>query len=108
MGICDVGPAPFSIHSVEEMTKAGMAVDELCVTVSQHCLQMAMHWLRNPPDFLSVAELQELVVLALFHDVYYYDDFTNHDIAVVRDLEPFLLHEVPKLWLAGMYTGAQT
>jgi hypothetical protein len=99
--ICDVGPAPFSIHSVEEMTKAGMDVDDLTVSVSQHCLQMAMHWLRNPPDFLNVGELEELVVLALFHDVYYYDDFTRHGILPVEQLEPFLLHEVPKSVVGG-------
>jgi len=97
--ICDVGPAPFSIHTAEQLKD--IKLNECTVTVSQHCLQMAMHWLRNPPEFLSVPELEELIVLALFHDVYYYDDFTHHGALAVQMLEPFLLHEIPKAVVGG-------
>jgi hypothetical protein len=33
---------------------------------------VATHWLRHPPGAYTVSELDELVVLSLFHDIHYY------------------------------------
>lgn len=64
--VCDIGPAPFSLHAVVDADQNDHMVT---VTVSEHCLQMATHWIRHPPKFFTGGELEELVVLALFHDV---------------------------------------
>jgi len=45
---------------------------------------MANYWLYNPPPSLNKTELNELIVLSLFHDLYYYDDFINHDIRILN------------------------
>ena len=97
--ICDVGPAPFSVHTVKDLGKA--VDDSACVTVANHCLQIATHWLRNPPEMFSVLELEEFVVLSLFHDVYYYDDFTYHDIRPIEDMKPFLRFTRPAEVVGG-------
>lgn len=91
--ICDVGPAPFSVHAIEDL--AIEKHEEVYVTVAQHCLQLATHWLRNPPEHFETLELEEFIVLSLFHDVYYYDDFTHHDIRPVEQLQPFLRYKRP-------------
>jgi len=86
--ICDIGPAPFSVHALLEHEED--IDNELTVTVSEHCLQMATHWLRHPPAFFSVRELEELIVLTLFHDVWYYDDFCHHGKKTVDLLTPWV------------------
>ena len=45
---------------------------------------MANYWLYNPPSSLTKTELNELIVLSLFHDLYYYDDFINHHIRILN------------------------
>jgi len=91
--VCDIGPAPFSVHAVVNDEKN----DNLkTVTVAEHCLQMATHWVRHPPKFFSGGELEELVVLALFHDVYYYDDFPNHDTRTLDLFRPWLKYDTPQ------------
>lgn len=42
-----------------------------------------------------VGELEELVVLTLFHDVYYYDDFPHHDSRTLDLFKPYLRHTIP-------------
>jgi hypothetical protein len=90
---CNQCPAPFSITSIlrEEKRRNCSLMKEVdkkdatqFITVSQHCLAMASHWFRYPPSFLSTSEIQELIVLSLFHDIFYYDDFTNHDKHVLE------------------------
>jgi hypothetical protein len=91
--VCDIGPAPFSMHAV---VKAEQNDNMVTVTVSEHCLQMATHWIRHPPKFFTGGELEELVVLAVFHDVYYYDDFPNHDTRTLDLFRPWLTFELPQ------------
>lgn len=91
--VCDIGPAPFSLHAVVDADQNDHMVT---VTVSEHCLQMATHWIRHPPKFFTGGELEELVVLALFHDVYYYDDFPNHDTRTLDLFRPWLAFELPQ------------
>lgn len=85
--LCDIGPAPFSAHEVADAN-----LPECCseVTVSEHCLQMATHWVRHPPACFTIKELEELVVLSLFHDVYYYDDFVHHGSRALELLKPWV------------------
>jgi hypothetical protein len=51
--ICDIGPAPFSLSAVLESERHD---PHALVSTSQHCLQMATHWLRHPPSFLTVCD----------------------------------------------------
>lgn len=85
--LCDIGPAPFSAHEVADAN-----LPECCseVTVSEHCLQLATHWVRHPPSFFTIKELEELVVMSLFHDVYYYDDFVHHGARALALLKPWV------------------
>lgn len=96
--MCDIGPAPFSVHTVEALH---ISDEHATVTVANHCLQVATHWLRNPPELFEVLELEEFIVLSLFHDVYYYDDFPNHDIRSIEALKPFLRYERPVALVGG-------
>jgi len=91
--ICDIGPATFSILAVlgDDKQKANKMI-----TVSHHCLQMATHFLRHPPSFMNVRELDELVTLALFHDVYYYDDYLHHDARVLDIFGKYLKTDYAK------------
>lgn len=91
--LCNIGPAPFSIHALENEEKIS---DKITVTVAEHCLQMATHWLRHPPSFMTALELEELVVLTLFHDVYYYDDFPHHDARTLELFDKYLRFPIPK------------
>lgn len=68
---CDIGPAPFSVAAVDQIDVNNA---DITLTVSEHCLQMATHFMRHPPRAMAVAELEELIVLALFHDVWYYGE----------------------------------
>lgn len=96
---CNQSPAPFSITSIlrEEKRRGCNLIKEAdkkdatqFITVSQHCLAMASHWFRYPPAFLSPSEVQELIVLSLFHDIFYYDDFTNHDKHILELFKSYI------------------
>jgi hypothetical protein len=97
--ICDVGPAPFSVHAVEGLM--GHMEEDACVSVTNHCLQVATHWLRNPIEMFEVLELEEFIALSIFHDIYYYDDFTHHDTRPVEDMKPFLRFTRPAEVIGG-------
>ena len=96
--LCDIGPAPFSAHEVADAN-----LPECCseVTVSEHCLQMATHWVRHPPSCFTIKELEELVVMSLFHDVYYYDDFVHHGSRALELLRPWVTSHT----VAGLIGG---
>jgi len=81
------------MHAVVDAEKNDNMVT---VSVTEHCLQMATHFIRHPPKFLTCGELEELIVLALFHDVYYYDDFPNHDTRTLDLFRPWLEYEIPQ------------
>lgn len=108
--LCSVDKAPFSLMAVlrAEVEAAsggsggggGAAASpgapdfaHQLLSVSDHCLAMASHWLRHPPHFLTVAELEELVVLSLFHDVFYFSSFATHDEKVLELLGDYLVTE---------------
>jgi len=87
---CDVGPAPFSLIDVAKRRYRNNCSEDV-ISCSAHMRAMATHWLRHPPQFFTMRELEELVVLSLFHDVYYYDDFVHHDSRILKDLGAYLL-----------------
>ncbi len=104
--LCSVDKAPFSLMAVlrAEVEAAaggggGAAAATPCaldfarqlLSVSDHCLAMASHWLRHPPVFLTVPELEELIVLSLFHDVFYFSDFATHDEKILELLGDYLI-----------------
>ena len=76
-------PAPFSIMSVLNKSDNDQISYKL-ISVSKHCLLMANHWLNNPPAFLTKSELNELIVISLFHDLFYYDYFAIHDKKIMN------------------------
>ena len=91
--VCDIGPAPFSL--IQVATRAVDSNNENdVITCSGHMRAMATHWLRHPPECFSLRELEELVVLSLFHDIYYFDDFVHHDTRVLDDFGAYLVSEV--------------
>lgn len=51
---------------------------------------MASHWFRYPPSFLSPSEIDELIVLSLFHDIFYFDDFINHDKRILQLFQSYV------------------
>jgi len=96
---CNQSPAPFSITSIlrEEKKRGCSLIKEAdkkdatqFITVSQHCLAMASHWFRYPPSFLSPSEIDELIVLSLFHDIFYFDDFINHDKRILQLFQSYV------------------
>jgi hypothetical protein len=96
---CNQSPAPFSITSIlrEEKRRGCSLIKEAdkkdatqFITVSQHCLAMASHWFRYPPSFLSPSEIDELIVLSLFHDIFYFDDFINHDKRILQLFQSYV------------------
>jgi len=96
---CNQSPAPFSITSIlrEEKKRGCSLIKEAdkkdatqFITVSQHCLAMASHWFRYPPSFLSSSEIDELIVLSLFHDIFYFDDFINHDKRILQLFQSYV------------------
>jgi hypothetical protein len=99
-------PAPFSIISILRNQSAQSTqyaqTDQFIgsfnypISVSVHCLLMANYWLYNPPPSLNRTELNELIVLSLFHDLYYYDDFINHDIRILNLFEPYIKSDLIK------------
>ena len=58
---------------------------------------MANHWINNPPSFLTKSELNELIVLSLFHDIFYFDDFINHDTRILELFNPYIKSKIIKL-----------
>jgi hypothetical protein len=101
----DQSPAPFSILSIlregrrrEDDCNSNLLINDRTklITVSEHCLAMASYWLLNPPKFLTNDELNELIVLSLFHDIFYYDDFINHDIRILELFEPYIKSDIIK------------
>jgi hypothetical protein len=102
-------PAPFSIISIlrnksTQSTQLAQSAQSTQtaesfnypISVSVHCLLMANYWLYNPPISLNKNELDELIVLSLFHDLYYYDDFINHDIRILNLFEPYIKSDIIK------------
>jgi hypothetical protein len=87
---CDIGPAPFSLIDVAKRRYRNKSSEDV-ISCSAHMRAMATHWLRHPPQFFTIRELEELVVLSLFHDVYYFDDFVHHDSRILDDLNEYLL-----------------
>lgn len=96
--VCDVGPAPFSLAAIFEQQTSD---SDVAVSVANHCLQMATHWLRHPPACMTVLELDEFIVLSLFHDVFYYEDFANHDTRILDLFGRFLRFKQPRKIVAG-------
>jgi len=100
--LCNVYPAPFSITTILiEKQKRGcheITSDELTtlITVSEHCLSMATYWYRHPPAFLTPRELTELIVLSIFHDIFYYEDFVRHDEMVLELFKPYIQSDMIK------------
>jgi len=100
--LCNVYPAPFSITSIlVEKQKRGckeIKTDNTTtlITVSEHCLSMATYWHRHPPAFLKPRELTELVVLSIFHDIFYYEDFVRHDDMILELFKPYIQSEMIK------------
>lgn len=101
--ICDIGPAPFSVAVLSEQE---LNETNVPVTCTEHMLQMATHFLRHPPKFMTVGELEEVVVLALFHDIYYYDDYANHGEKSVEFLKDYLVYDVPYRVIGGHLNNA--
>jgi hypothetical protein len=100
--LCNVYPAPFSITGILiEKHKRGcneITTDETTtlVTVSEHCLSMATYWYRHPPTFLTPRELTELIVLSIFHDIFYYEDFVRHDEMILELFKPYIQSDMIK------------
>jgi hypothetical protein len=100
--LCNVYPAPFSITGILiEKQKRGcneITSDETTalITVSEHCLSMATYWYRHPPQFLTPRELNELIVLSIFHDIFYYEDFVRHDEMTLELFKPYIQSEMIK------------
>jgi hypothetical protein len=63
---CDVGPAPFSLIEVATRGYDNKNANDV-ITSAGHMRAMATHWLRHTPEYFSLRELEELVVLSLFH-----------------------------------------
>lgn len=63
---CEQGPAPFSLIEVATRAHDSRNADDV-ITAACHMRAMATHWLRHPPECFSLPELEELVVLSLFH-----------------------------------------
>ena len=68
---------------------------EIPVTVAEHCLQVATHWLRHPPGAYTVSELDELIVLSLFHDIHYYGAARPQSLARMRLQRYDALRDIP-------------
>ena len=100
--LCNVFPAPFSIAGILiEKQKRGcneIKSDDITalITVSEHCLSMATYWYRHPPQFLTPRELTELIVLSIFHDIFYYQDFVRHDEMTLELFKPYIQSDMIK------------
>lgn len=100
--LCNIFPAPFSITNILiEKQKRGcneITTDETTalITVSEHCLSMATYWYRHPPKFLTPRELTELIVLSIFHDIFYYEDFVRHDEIILELFKPYIQSDMIK------------
>jgi hypothetical protein len=57
---------------------------------------MATYWYRNPPNFFKPSELNELIVLSIFHDIFYFQDFVRHDEVLLELFEPYIHSEIVK------------
>ena len=55
---------------------------------------MANYWFNNPPLFINSSELDELIVLSLFHDIFYFDDFINHDVRILKLFNPYIKSKI--------------
>ena len=100
--LCNVYPAPFSITSIlKEKKKRGCneikdVNNSIPITIGEHGLSMATYWYRNPPDFINSSELTELIVLSIFHDIFYFIDFVRHDEVLLELFEPYIKSEIVK------------
>ena len=89
--LCNTFPAPFSITSVFNKQKYNY---NMLITVAEHCLYMATYWYYNPPIFLKPYEINELIVLSIFHDIFYFENFQNHDKMVLKLFTPYIQSEL--------------
>ena len=93
--LCNQIPAPFSFASVLE--KNSKVIDtNILISLSEHCLIICNYWINNPPNFLTKSELNELIVLSLFHDIFYFDDFINHDVRILKLFNPYIKSKIIK------------
>jgi hypothetical protein len=97
--LCDQCPAPFSILSIlnEEKKRGCNLIKDAdkkdattVISIAEHCLALANFVYKEDPQFLSKSELDELIVMSLFHDVYYYEDFINHDIHILELFKQYI------------------
>jgi len=98
--LCNQCPAPFSVISIlHEEKKRGCNLMKdsdkkdasALISVAEHCLSMATYWYNESPKSITSLELDELIIMSLFHDIYYYEDFINHDIRII-DLFKSYIH----------------
>jgi hypothetical protein len=90
--LCNQCPAPFSVISIlhEEKKRGCNLIKDSdkkdatnLISVSEHCLAMATYWYNESPKSITSSELDELIIMSLFHDIYYYEDFINHDMHIL-------------------------
>jgi len=109
--LCSQCPAPFSVISIlhEEKKRGCNLIKDSdkkdatsIISVAEHCLAMATYWYNKSPKSISKSELDELIMMSLFHDIYYYEDFINHDIHIL-DLFKSYIHSDNIKKIIGMH-----
>lgn len=109
--LCNQCPVPFSVISIlHEEKKRGCNLikssdkkdSTSLISVAEHCLAMATYWYNESPKSITSSELDELIMMSLFHDIYYYEDFINHDIRII-DLFRSYLHSDNIKRIIGMH-----